>query len=184
MQFCRRERRYRAYHCLLPKLIFCCVFLRPSFVPVLLFFCYFNVESVVKSAFMRYCDVVSWYVAIPGVIYQCASSSLFSWFEFKIKQAVTCAEFVCPSHLTLCLFSSRTVPNAAPEQWKWLFIQHAMLFRCSYSYSTILSYLYSAVNVWNFTELWRADLWAEMMSTSDWQQKNTRKIPVSVMATG
>lgn len=89
------------------------------FVPVLLFFIFhFNVGSVVKSSFMRYCDVVSWYVAIPGVIYQCASLSLFSWFEFKIKQAVTCAECVRQSRLTLCLFSTHTAPNADPKQWK------------------------------------------------------------------
>lgn len=160
-------------------------FNRANFCSCTVFFFNFNVESVVKSAFMRYCDVVSWYVAIPGVIYQCAPLSLFSWFEFKIKQAVTCAEFVCPSHLTLALFSSRTVPNAAPEQWKCdSFLYSTPCYSDVLTPTHILSYLCSAVNVWNFTELWKADLWAAMMSTCDWQQKSTRKIPVSVMATG
>lgn len=84
------------------------------FSTVIFSFC--NVGSVVKSAFMRYCDVVSWYVAILDVIYQCASLSLFSWFEFKIKQAVTCAECVCQCRLPLCLFSAHTAYNAAPRQ--------------------------------------------------------------------
>lgn len=86
---------------------------------VVFLYCYFsfcNVGPVVKSAFMRYCDVVSWYVAILDVIYQCASLSLFSWFEFKIKQAVTCAECVCQSRLLLCPFSAHTAPNAALRQ--------------------------------------------------------------------
>lgn len=182
MQICRWGKRYRAYHRLLPKLIFCCVSfigglrLQPDFVPVLFFFFYLNVGSVVKSAFMRYCDVVSWYVAIPGVIYQCASLSLFSWFEFKIKQAVTCAECVHQSHLTLGLFSSHTVPNAAPNQWKCDGFSYSTLWYSDVHTPTqIISYLYSAVHVWNLTKLWRADLWAVMMSTSDWQQKVPEK---------
>lgn len=94
--------------------------LQPSSPPALLLllicFQFGNVGSVVKSALMRCCDVVSWYVAIPGVIYPCASLSLFSWFEFKIKQAVTCAECVCQSRSPPRLFSAHTASNVGPRQ--------------------------------------------------------------------
>lgn len=83
---------------------------------IIIFFQFGNVGSVVKSALMRCCDVVSWYVAIPGVIYPCASLSLFSWFEFKIKQAVTCAECVCQSRSPPRLFSAHTASKVGPRQ--------------------------------------------------------------------
>lgn len=88
----------------------------PALLLLLIFFQFGNVGSVVKSALMRCCDVVSWYVAIPGVIYPCASLSLFSWFEFKIKQAVTCAECVCQSRSPPRLFSAHTASNVGPRQ--------------------------------------------------------------------
>lgn len=84
----------------------------PALLLLLIFFQFGNVGSVVKSALMRCCDVVSWYVAIPGVIYPCASLSLFSWFEFKIKQAVTCAECVCQSRSPPRLFRQSIVKES------------------------------------------------------------------------
>lgn len=142
--------------------------LQPSFVPLLLFFSFCNVGSVVKSAFTRYCDVVSWYVAILDVTYQCASLLLFSWFEFKIKQAVLSVS-VCQSCLLLYLFSAHTASNVASRQCS---VNNSDGFSIStLYYSDVPTHIrttldmYSAVLV-KIPEVQRADL-----CTCDWQQK-------------
>lgn len=131
---------------------------------IIIFFQFGNVGSVVKSALMRCCDVVSWYVAIPGVIYPCASLSLFSWFEFKIKQAVTCAECVCQSRSPPRLFSARTASNVGPRQS--IVKESDGFFAPCY---VIEMYILGFKPRWWSFQSCGANLSAIIMSTCDWQ---------------
>lgn len=97
------------------------------FIPVLVFVTFILMLDLLSRALWWDIVMMLLVVAIHGVIYQCASLSLFSWFDLKIKQAVTCAESVCHWLSMLRLFGNHTAPNPELTQGKWGCFVYSML---------------------------------------------------------
>lgn len=88
-------------------------------------YCYFSFgfcnfcSSVSKGTFLRYCDVVrlicsyTWCKLSVCILVRPPTSFDLNW---KIKQAVTCAERVCQPHLLPRLLGAQSVPGAASRR--------------------------------------------------------------------